>query len=140
MLHRLLRPDEDWQFGLRAINPNSTKSVFDHVSSGSSPGWQSQFISTCGNLNAVITFNKNILNPTIVKIWENNLPTEKIDLRTPENRRNYYTDCPDLYKSNLKFDNYAKKFEEMLLVRYVPATHVELWTSTSDFPSTPLLQ
>jgi hypothetical protein len=28
MLYRLLRPDEDWQLGVSAKDPNSTKSVF----------------------------------------------------------------------------------------------------------------
>ena len=72
--------------GLFAKDPHSGISVHQHVSFGS--GWQhrSQYISTCGSLKAVLTFNMGKPNPTIVKIWEKNLPVANIDLRILEIR------------------------------------------------------
>ena len=57
----------------------------------------------------------------IVKIWENNLPVIKIDLRTVENRKMYYMDRD---RDNIVLSNCAKKFDEVLLVGHVPETHV----------------
>ena len=77
-------------------------------------------------------FSEGKSNPRIVKIWEKNLPVVKIDLRIQENRDNYH--IGNNANENEKFDNYARAFEEVLLVGYVPETHVELLTA-SDFPS-----
>ena len=38
------------------------------------------------------------------------------------------------YGYDYRFDNFAKKFEKVLLVEHVPARYVELLTG-SDFPS-----
>ena len=63
----------------------------------------------------------------IVQISEDNLPVVKIDLRTQENRNNYYTYMN--FKDDIdKFSNYAKLFEEVLLVGDVPASHIQLET------------
>jgi hypothetical protein len=56
MFYGLLKPGEKWQDGLKAKDPNSTISVFDHVINGSSWLSKSKYISTCGNLKAVQTF------------------------------------------------------------------------------------
>jgi hypothetical protein len=67
-------------------------------------------------------------DPRIAKIWEKNLPVVKIDLRTMENWDKYYR------KYNY-FDLYdGSDCEEVLLVGYVPETHVELLTK-SDWPA-----
>ena len=135
MLYRLLRPDEDWQLGVSAKDPNSTKSVFDHVINGSSWGWQSKFIATCGRLNSVLTFRSKSVNPgQIVQISEDNLPVEKIDLRTSANRSIHYLPGNDSNELINKFNNYANKFEEVLLVGDVPASHIQPMTE-ADFLS-----
>ena len=131
-LYRLLRPDETWMNGLSAKDPSSSISVFEHVTKGSR-GSKSKYISTCGSLNAVLNFKINSSNSTIVKIRENDLQTEKkIDLRTQENRNNYYTH-KNAQEDIDRFNNFANKFEEVLLVGNVPGMHVELVTK-SDFP------
>ena len=138
MLYRLLRPDEDWQLGVSAKDPNSTKSVFDHVINGSSWGWQSKYIATCGSLNSVLTFRSKSVNPgKIVQISEDNLPVVKIDLRTSSNRSIHYLPGNDSNELINKFNNYANKFEEVLLVGDVPASHIKLMNE-SDFASVQL--
>ena len=130
MLYRRLRPDESWQFGLSAKNDLSDTTVFEHVTTGSQES-KSKFISTCGSLNAMFKFtNKWVYSGRIVKIWEKNLPVVKIDLRAQEYRDNYH--IGNNANENKKFDNNARAFEEVLLVGYVPETHVELLTK-SDF-------
>ena len=132
MLYRVLRPDEKWEDGLRAKSPLSETTVYEHIISGSC-GPQSKYISTCGSLHAVLSFILNSTNnSSIVKIWEKNLPIDKIDLRTNENRKKYL--IKGNYDGNNKFNGFANKFEEVLLVGDVPVTHVELLTK-SDFPS-----
>lgn len=133
MLYRVIRSDENWQDGLWAKNPNSYESVFNHVNYGSSKGWQSPYISTCGSLNSVLNFRRN-RNPhaQIVQIWEENLPVVKIDLRTSSKRSNHYIRGID--KSNLiyRFNKFSSVCEEVLIVGYVPGRHVELMDN-SDF-------
>jgi hypothetical protein len=138
MLYRLLRPDEDWQLGVSAKDPNSTKSVFDHVINGSSWGWQSKYIATCGSLNSVLTFRSKSVNPgQIVQISEDNLPVAKIDHRTSSNRSIHYLPGNDSNELINKFNNYANKFEEVLLVGDVPASHIKPMNE-SDFASVQL--
>ena len=128
MLYRLLGPEENWQDGLMAKNPNSHTSVFDHVSTGSNMGSQSPYISTCGSLNALILLRSQSMYPRapIVQISEDNLLVVKIDLRTASNRKNHYKLGSDSNASINDFNNFARVYEEVLLVGYVPETHVQL--------------
>ena len=126
MLYRLLRPDEKWKDGLTAKDPNSDVSVFNHVINGSGDGNKSKYISTCRNLATVNTFKSNSTNPgQIVKILEDDLPVNIIDLTTQENRKKYYSSNPS---DNERFNNFAKCFQEVLLVGNVPASHISLVT------------
>ena len=134
MLYRLLKPGDKWQDGLKAKDPNSTISVFDHVINGSSWLSKSKYVSKCGSLKAVLTFRSKSLNPgIIVQISEDKLPVEKIDLRTSSNRSDHYEvgrHCDELIN---KFNNYANKFQEVLLIGDVPASYIEaLDESDSD--------
>ena len=127
MLYRLLRPEESCEDGLRAKNPHSNTSVFVHVTRGSY-GPQSKYISTCGSWEAVNSLRSKSRSPgQIVKIHEDKLPSRVkiIDLRYQENRDDYieYDDDED---SISKFNNFANKFEEVLLVGRVPARCLEL--------------
>ena len=127
MLYRLLRPEESCEDGLRAKNPHSNTSVFVHVTRGSY-GPQSKYISTCGSWEAVNYLrSKSSNHEQIVKIHEDRLPSKVkiIDLRCQENRDDYieYDDDED---SISKFNNFANKFEEVLLVGRVPARCLEL--------------
>ena len=128
MLYKLLRPDESIEYGLSATYPLSDKSVFEHIINRSNVLFQSQFITTCGSLKAVFALNGENANPRIAKIWEKNLPVVKIDLRTKENWAKY---CA---KHNGSVNNDGCKFDEVLLVGYIPETHVELLTNF-DFPA-----
>ena len=76
----------------------------------------------------MFALNGENANPRIANIWEKNLPVVKIYLWTMENWDKYYSryylfDC-----------NNVSLFEEVLLVGYVPETHVELLTK-SDWPA-----
>ena len=128
MLYRLLREDESIQNGLSAKNVDAKKSVFAHVLIGSNWEWESQYISTCGSMKAVLLLDPYCRDRRIVKIWEKNLPVIKIDLRTEENRKMYFMDrkCRD----QILFNKYAKTRDEVLLVGHVPETHVELLTDS----------
>jgi hypothetical protein len=78
---------EQWKDGLRAKDPNSDVSVFNHVINGSSEGNNSKYIWTSRNLAAVNTFESKSTNPgQIVQISENDLRVIIIDLTTQENR------------------------------------------------------
>jgi len=126
MLYRLLRADESCEDGLYAKDPCSTTSVFDHINIGSW-GQQSKYISTCGSLEAVNSFRSNSYNPgRIVIIQKDKLPSsvEIIDLRRQENRNHYIYYVKDTGSIN-KFNNFANKFEEVLLVGYVPERCLE---------------
>ena len=126
MLYRLLRPDECCGDGLRAKNPNSTTSIFDHVIRGSY-GTPSKYISTCGSWEAVNSFRNKSCNPgLIVKIQIDKLPSGVaiIDLRKQENRYQYIDNVDnDLI---CKFNNFANFYEEVLLIGIVPAWCLEV--------------
>ena len=112
MFYGLLKPGEKWQDGLKAKDPNSTISVFDHVINGSSWLSKSKYISTCGNLKAVQTFWSKSVNPgIIVQISENNLPVEKIDLRTLSNRSDHYEVGSHSDELINKFNNMQTNFK-----------------------------
>ena len=134
MLYRLLRKSEDWQDGLKAKNPNSSLSVFEHVTKGSIGEFKSRYISTCGSLNSVKRLKRKTKTrgAQIVQISEDNLPVVKIDLRTSSNRENHYVLGDDSNKSINRFNNFARVYEEVLLVGYVPKTHIKP-LSESDF-------
>ena len=135
MLYRLLRPDESLSVrllqGLSAKQPSFNISVVEHVSTGSSAGFQSQYISTSGSLNSVLQFRKNI-EKEIVQISEDCLPVTKIDLRTSSSRSEHFV--PGMFPNELinKFNNFARVYEEVLLVGHVPASHIQL-LNESDF-------
>lgn len=134
MLYRLLRTREDWEDGLSANSPNLDISALNHVINGSQSGWKSQYIATCGSLNAVLMFRRKSRNKKapIVQISEDNLPVVKIDLRTWSNRRKHYE--RDI-RNNLSINNFnyfARIYEVVLLVGYVPRTHIQLMDE-SDF-------
>jgi hypothetical protein len=128
MLYRLLRRYESIENGLIAKDPLSDESVYNHITSSGKVGFQSKFISTCGSLSAVLKFAGVNEFPRIAKIWEKNLPVVKIDLRKSENWEKYYT------KYNVGDSRIGSEIEEVLLVGYVPETHVELLTK-SDWPA-----
>jgi hypothetical protein len=78
------------------------------------------------------------VNPgKIVQISEDNLPVVKIDLRTSSNRSIHYLPGNDSNELINKFNNYANKFEEVLLVGDVPASHIKPMNE-SDFASVQL--
>ena len=125
---------EDWENGLSANSPNVDVSVFKYAIKGSNSALKSQYIATCGSLNAVLMFRRNSRNKEarIVQISEDNLPVVKIDLRTWSNRRKHYEPEIKLNSSINNFNNYARIYEVVLLVGYVPRTHIQLMDE-SDF-------
>ena len=127
MLYRLLRPGEIIENGLSAKDPFSDTTVLQHVTNRSDATLKSKFISTCGSLQAVVAFSRNIPNPIIVKIWEKNFPVVKIDLRTESTRYMYSTVADTI------FHKYTYEYQEVLFVGYIPETHVEL-CANSDLP------
>jgi hypothetical protein len=82
--------------------------------------YDSIYISTFGSLNAMLNFRSKSMTPgaQMVQIVEDNLPViDKIDLRTSGIRSEQYILDHPQYPNALinKFNNYAKKFEEVLL-------------------------
>ena len=67
----------------------------------------------------------NDFGAQIVQISEDNLPVVKIDLRRLSNRRKHYVTDVDSNASINRFNNFARVFEEVLLVGYVPKTHIQ---------------
>lgn len=123
-VYRLLRPDEDYTKGISAKNTASTVTVFNHVLHGSQgPG--SKYISTCADLKALKdNFAPHSINPgKIVKIDTSML--QIIDLRQ-QLQRDPYIPSNANQESIKTFNNYAKKFEEVLLVDSVPADYITL--------------
>lgn len=122
MLYRLLRPGESIENGISAKNLDSKTSVFVHVTKGSY-GPQSKYISTCGTSDAVEYLKGKSQSPgKIVKIDEDRLRSSGaviIDLRFQETR-DHYIDDGATEESISKFNNFAKKFQEVLIVDKVP--------------------
>lgn len=129
IVYRLLRQDENYTHGLSAKNPASAVSVFDHVLKGSR-GTPSKYISTCADLDALNkNYAPNAKNPgNVVVINTNRLPF--IDLREQDQRNLHIPNFkyPDLKKINKieKFNNYATKFQEVLLEGFIPASYIQL--------------
>ncbi|XP_061174819.1 uncharacterized protein LOC133183965 [Saccostrea echinata] len=112
--YRLLRPDEDPNKGLFAKRPYSDAvSVEDHVTSGSKKGQASRYISCCKTLDAVKDFAKKSRNKRIVKITNKNGSFKAIDLTDLFNQMKYFP-------SNQKAKNYANRFQEVLILDFVP--------------------
>ncbi|VDI22637.1 Hypothetical predicted protein [Mytilus galloprovincialis] len=125
-VYRLLRPEENYANGIRAKHPNSTTSVFKHVLDGSYRS-TSRYISTCGSLHALRKFAQKSRSPGhVIKIQIDALPddVEIIDLRDYHERMEYieHTDDED---EIWKFNNFANKFEEVLLSGYIPASCIQ---------------
>ncbi|XP_063419261.1 uncharacterized protein LOC134702100 [Mytilus trossulus] len=126
-VYRLLRPEENYENGIRAKNPNSSTSVFRHVLGGSW-GPTSKYISTCGSLQALRDFASKSRRPgEIIKIKIDMLPenVEIIDLRDYLKRMEYIEHTNDEDEIR-KFNNFANKFEEVLLAGCIPASCIEL--------------
>lgn len=126
-VYRLLRPDENYANGIKAKHPNSTTSVFRHVLGGSW-GSTSKYISTCGSLQALRDFASKSRSPgNIIKIKIDTLPenVEIIDLRDYSERMEYIEHTNDEDEIR-KFNNFANKFEEVLLAGYIPASCIQL--------------
>ena len=94
---------------------------------GSERGWKSPYISACGSLNSVLTFRSKSRNSTgqSVQISEDNLPVFKNDLRKWSNGKNHYIHDIDSNESINRFNNFTRKYDEVLLIGYVPNTHVQ---------------
>ena len=82
--------------------------------------------------NSVLRLSKKNSKRQIVQIFEDNLPVIKIDLRLSSNRKNHYVLERESISSINRFNNFARVYEEVLLVGYVPKTHVQLMNE-SDF-------
>ena len=121
MLYRLLRQDESIEDGLWAKDPNSETSVFLHVTKGSYG--KSKYISTCGSYEAVAYLKSKSKQPgKIVKIDEDKLLSNNvkiIDLRNQKTRDNHKDNSATAELINT-FNNFANKFQEVLLVGHVP--------------------
>lgn len=121
-LYRLLREDEDpKRDGLMAQDPFAKASVHDHVSYGSTS--RSQYISTSATWNAVATFafHKKAFPKLIAKINVKKLQriggVSFVDLTKEENRTNYLLDS--------RASNFARKFEEVLIVGKIPPSCID---------------
>lgn len=126
LLYRLLRGNENFQFGLSANDPNSNVAVFNHVAYGSN-GPDSKYISTCGSLEAVRRFASNSWNGGMIVSLNTDLApgVEVIDLRDLLVRNNYIPQNASA-EALSRFNNFATAFEEVLLVGNIPANCIQL--------------
>ena len=118
-LYRLLRPDENPQVnGIKAECPGANVSVHEHVSTGSNR--KSQYISSCASPEAVETFaeRSSTFPKRVAKINVDELEdigeARFIDLTEWDNRL-------DLLEDD-KAMNFARKFEEILIVGEIPTS------------------
>lgn len=126
-VYRLLRQDEDYTLGLYAKDPASPVSVFDHVLNGSW-GSMSKYISTCGDRNVLQNcfVLKSVKPGKVVMINTNMLqPNQITDLRQQFQRNQFIPLFTDQESKN-KFNNFAKKFQEVLLEGYIPPNCIQL--------------
>ncbi|KAK3106226.1 hypothetical protein FSP39_017484 [Pinctada imbricata] len=129
-VYRLLNEMEMPEHGLRAKNPSACVSIQEHVEKGSW-GRPSQFISTAASLHAVKQFATRSVSPRkrIVKIdlrkVEESSEAAVFDLTSKENRENYLT--------SEKAQNFARKFQEVLIRGYVPADCIEVISEEQVF-------
>ncbi|KAK3108583.1 hypothetical protein FSP39_011296 [Pinctada imbricata] len=126
-LYRILRDDEDPNMGLRAKNPQATKSIQSHVGCGSKRNYASQYISTTANLKSAKTWAGKA-NKTVARIDVQLLPPETV--------------LHDLSKANrtvlpgIMAYNFARKYAEVLIEGFVPPDAIEVfYTGDSDPPS-----
>lgn len=127
-VYRLLRPNEDYTQGLYAKTPASPVSVFDHVLNGSSWGSVSKYISTCGDRNVLEAYfvSKSVMPGKVVMINTNMLqPNQIIDLRQQFQRDPFIPPFADPESKN-RFNNYANRFQEVLLEGYIPPNSIQL--------------
>ncbi|XP_060598113.1 uncharacterized protein LOC132751918 [Ruditapes philippinarum] len=121
-LFRVLRDNEDISRGIRPKNPNANKTIEEHVDNGSYS--QSQYISTSASREAAIDFAKKGYNYSpgsrkIAVINTKKMPTSVI-----------YTDLtdPDILYEEIEDDraqNFARKFEEVVIEGCIPAHCIE---------------
>jgi hypothetical protein len=116
-LYRLLRPDENPYYGLSAKNPYANISVEDHVGYGSA-GLESQYISCCKSQSAMHRFSANTYT----------YPKRVVEIRISDAYVIDLTDPETLDKCippwNARARNFATKFEEVLLVGFIPSYYI----------------
>ena len=121
-LYRLLRSDEDPKYdGITAEEPDANVTVHDHVSFGSK--YCSQYISTSASWEAIMTFTNYKLSfpKRIAKINVDTLEeigdVKFIDLTDEDNRIDLLDDA--------RANNFARKFEEVLIIWEIPPCCIE---------------
>lgn len=131
-LYRVLKETENIGYGLKAGDPMSTRTVCQHVESGSQ--YPSRFLSTSGTLEAARLFAsksykqpKRIAQIDCVRLKQENPDVQFIDLRNPSVRQYYIR--PDNEKTINNAKN-SKRFESWvtfrLLVLYLSSNHVAI--------------
>lgn len=137
-LFRVLRSDEDITNGIRAKRPKSTYSVETHVGKGSYMRHGTKFISTTATFEAAERFAKKGYrytpgSRTIVRINTSILlqRVKYIDL-TDEDIL-----CEEIHRENDRARNFARCFEEVLIVGYIPGECIDatyrVWTLNMSF-------
>lgn len=121
-LYRLLRSDEDpEEDGITAEEPDAEGTVHDHVSYGSK--FCSQYISTSASWDAIMTFaNYKLSYPKrIARINVDKLEDigdlTFIDLTDEDNRDEFLHDA--------RANNFARKFEEVLIIGEIPPSCID---------------
>ena len=117
-----MRNGEDKKDGLSAKNSFSTTDIVSHVAYGSR-GVMSKYISTCADLSSAINLRSiSYFKGMIVKVHMELLPSsvEIIPLTTYEDRVKH---IKSNHTSDMisRYNNFASRFQEVLLVGYVPS-------------------
>ncbi|KAK3103267.1 hypothetical protein FSP39_017994 [Pinctada imbricata] len=123
-LYRLLNETDDPDVGITSKDPDADEEVEEHVGHGSAAGYESQFISTTSNYDAVYDFAQ-LTYKTFIRVVKIDL--EKLKMES-EIEVIDLTD-EDIRDEHIKFqraDRFAQKFDEVLLVGCIPPSCIKL--------------
>lgn len=115
-LFRVLRNDENPEFGLYPKDPNAKKTIQSHVLCGSRKGYASQYISTCAEISqayywAIMDDDKS-LTKRIAVIDTDVLRAMNIKMIDITNDNTYFT-------SKMAY-NFANCYKEVLVEGFIP--------------------
>ena len=113
IVYRAIRPSENPDLGLSAPNPDEQNLPEEHVRIGSREGYETQWISTTKSLTTALFYAKgNIKN--VVRIDLTQVQEQILDVSQG------FPNLPAIDKANI----YAKKDQEILVRRFIPAAAI----------------
>lgn len=123
--YRALRTDESPDKGLFAKDPTSTATVRDHILHGSERSFKSPFISVTIELRIAVAFSGPFQEIAAIRwsAWKEKTKAEVINFASTDNRDLLLKD--DESERAIANVMYARRSQEMLLRKQVPAEYVK---------------